>query len=64
MRILCINHEYPSIGVGTATVTKELLERLYVKGHEIVLLTGKIQTVLYLATHMSNSHCLWFPAIK
>lgn len=42
MKILCINHEYPPVGGGAATVTRELLTRLHKKGYQITLLTEKI----------------------
>lgn len=42
MNILCINHEYPPVGGGAATVTRELLTRLNTRGHQIVLLTEKV----------------------
>ncbi len=41
MKILVINHEYPPVGGGAATVTKELLRRLVDAGIEVALLTGE-----------------------
>ncbi len=40
MRLLIINHEYPPIGGGAATITKELVGRLKKRGHKIHILTG------------------------
>lgn len=42
MKILFINHEYPPIGGGAATVTRELLDRLHTLGHKIILLTEQV----------------------
>lgn len=40
-KILIINHEYPPVGGGAATVTEELLKRLVVNNIEVALLTGE-----------------------
>ncbi|MBN2280397.1 MAG: glycosyltransferase family 4 protein [Candidatus Marinimicrobia bacterium] len=40
MRILLINHEFPPIGGGAATITRELFLRFEKAGHDIHLLTG------------------------
>ena len=42
MNIFCINHEYPPVGGGAATVSRELLTRLHKRGHRIALLTEVI----------------------
>ena len=44
MRILFINHEFPPIGGGAATITQELFSRFENSEHKVHLLTGNINT--------------------
>lgn len=40
MRILTLNHEYPPIGGGGGQASKEIIEGLIKKGHEVTLITA------------------------
>jgi glycosyltransferase involved in cell wall biosynthesis len=45
MKILFINHEFPPIGGGAATITKELFSRFENSGYDLYLLTGNIPEI-------------------
>jgi len=46
MRILTINYEYPPLGGGGGTFTRDVLEEISKKGHEITVLTTHHKSLL------------------